>query len=194
MHLPLLSIPVSLFGTENCADANLGEICIETCDRDYFECVGQCSDDLECAADCARTLDVCQRTCPCFEECPNGCNGCQNPVCDRNLTTVVSLNTYGSNNAFLLNPLDDGNLYDPKVNFSYESNTEVYYSCYTVFQGKQYIFGGEENPRQISVVNDCSLQRVGDLHFDFYEGSCLSWDDQQLILCFDHTANKDCYR
>ena len=194
MKLPFLPIPVSFVDIESCTDANLGDICLGTCDRDYFECAAQCLDDLDCSAECTRLLDKCQKSCPCYGECPNGCDGCQNPVCDQKLTTVVSLNTYGSNNAFLLNPFNDSNLYDPKVNFTYEPNTEVYYSCYAVFKGRQYIFGGEENPRQISIVNECTLQRSGSLNFDFYEGTCLNWDDRQMTLCFDHTDNKNCYR
>ena len=186
----------SVSAIETCFEPELAGECALDCDSDYYSCVVSCEDDADCKSACIRQLDVCQRSCPCAEECPNGCTDCSNPVCQ--MKTVVSLNTYGSNNAFLINE----EIYDTKINFSYGDQTEVYYSCYTVFQGQKYIFGGEENPRQRSIIprtaktNDCALSRIDkqDLPFDFYEGACLNMNNEYLLLCFDHENNRQCYR
>ena len=62
---------------------------------DYLECSLACSDS-NCLIECGRTFTNCSlgrsknsywnvsllsQDCPCAEHCPNGCNGCSNPIC-----------------------------------------------------------------------------------------------------------------
>ena len=184
-------IPSLTTAAEVCADAELNELCVDTCQAAYIDCVASCESESECIPNCTRIFDSCSRQCPCSEECPNGCTDCPNEIC--HMTTVLSLNTYGTNNAFLLRPRGNDDEYDTNVEFAYNEQTEVFYSCYAVFQGRKFVFGGEENPLQISVVDGCQLTRLGDLAFEFYEGACLNWSDESMVFCFDHQNNRQCY-
>lgn len=54
------------------------------------------------------------------------------------------------------------------------------------------MFGGSKNIRQISRVEGCNLKRLGSLAFDFYYGTCTTFDSDQLFLCFPETDKKGC--
>ena len=45
--------------------------------------------------------------------------------------------------------------------------------------------------RQVSKVTNCGIERIGDLEFDFLDGSCFS-TDQYIVLCFDESNSKQC--
>ena len=54
------------------------------------------------------------------------------------------------------------------------------------------VFGGVNESRQISTIDQCSLTRVGKLEFSFNYGACTTAHDQ-IYLCFGISAVKQCY-
>ena len=68
---------------------------------------------------------------------------------------------------FQLNILfkDKNNQHAP-ANFEYGTDTTAYKSCSLTFQNKAYVFGGFKNGQQISRLNGCSLERIGELSFE----------------------------
>ena len=81
--------------------------------------------------------------------------------------------------------------------FSHEDKTEVYHSCSLIWNNRMYIYGGADNKRKISKLNQYMLQIVGSLPFEFYFGACTNMADRKLYLCFsfsqDETTKKQCY-
>ena len=71
------------------------------------------------------------------------------------------------------------------------ADTEVRASCSLTVQGQMYFFGGETQKRQISMLDDCQVKRVGDLAFDFYLGGC-GYFQSKIHLCFGSESDK-CY-
>ena len=74
-------------------------------------------------------------------------------------------------------------------NFTYERNTQSAYSCGLIYRNEGFIFGGSSYKTQISRIENCGLNRVGDLEFDFYAGACTNYIDEQIFLCFSNTDN-----
>ena len=56
--------------------------------------------------------------------------------------------------------------------FEREDRTEALGSCSVNWQNQMHIFGGYTEKRQISRLSGFELQRIGDLAFDHYIGSC----------------------
>ena len=110
------------------------------------------------------------------------------------LNTAYNVGT-DSNNVPILTNLD-GKV-DIKLSFEYETGIGVSYSCGVHFRGNFYIYGGEDNRQQIAKVSNCTLKKVANLEFSFFEGACAANSDQ-LFLCFDydggakicHTSNE----
>ena len=76
-------------------DEDVGAKCETQCELEYVDCTLSCS-DTNCLIDCGRALTDCVQglnmdecsimnnhflDCPCNINCPNGCNGCPNPIC-----------------------------------------------------------------------------------------------------------------
>ena len=76
--------------------------------------------------------------------------------------------------------------------FEMGSDTQVFYSCSITFKGKFYVFGGVNEKKQISVIDDCMLKRVGSLPFEFDLGACTNVNDFEFYLCFDYNNIKTC--
>ena len=55
--------------------------------------------------------------------------------------------------------------------------------------GKITIFGGRENKRQMSVVENCEIRRVTTMPFEFRLGGCVT-DDSEGKNIETHTASK----
>ena len=77
------------------------------------------------------------------------------------------------------------------ANFTYGVKTEVYESCLVVFNGIAYIFGGSNQRRQVSRVENCQLTNVASLNFEFKSGACASTTDT-IYLCFRSENWKSC--
>ena len=48
-----------------------------------------------------------------------------------------------------------------------------------------YFFGGSYHRTQISRIDGCLLNRIGDLPFRMDEGGCANINNEKIILCFD---------
>ena len=75
--------------------------------------------------------------------------------------------------------------------FSFEPDTGSYLSCSFVLNGIMFIVGGYSNrdfTRQISIVESCRINKVGQLPYDFYDGACNSYTNEvgneSALLCF----------
>ena len=62
--------------------------------------------------------------------------------------------------------------------------TEAYHSCSVIWNNQLFIFGGKNEPRQISQLTGYNLERVGNLTFDHEDGSCSNMANEYVFLCF----------
>ena len=178
--------------------------CEDEANQNYFDCVIGCGGDAECIGMCARDNDQNLSNCPCNELCPNGCP-CPNWQCPITTTVATTTTTAAPTTnitALILNtakPYNSAvitNIYgreDRSFGFVFEPETQVSYSCSLTFNGRAYIYGSRESDqKQISVLEKCSLKRIGTLPFSFVYGACTSTHDS-IYLCFqDHTDKKSC--
>ena len=79
-----------------------------------------------------------------------------------------------------------------QLDFEFGNKTEVWFSCSLQWQNNYYVFGGETERRQVSVVNGNRLERKGTLDFDFNGGGCTVLNQLTVVLCFDWDAFKTC--
>ena len=86
------------------------------------------------------------------------------------LITVYFLNRI-YDNILVLNTLQDENQpikisvdgFETISNFNFAYETEVLHSCSVLFEGQMLVLGGMAQPRQISLVQDCTLRRISTL-------------------------------
>ena len=180
----------------------------------YSSCILQCPNgDMVCLGGCGREYDSNVETCPCREDCPNGCP-CPNFDCSdvpstTTATTRVITTTVGTtqttpiserNTILLLNTKSPKNIplmfnstgfVDRNFLFLFDDHTSVYESCGLTFRNEFYIFGGEGfgQTRQLSKIEGCKLKRIGSLTFDHQYGSCTNMADYRVYLCFQNFAN-----
>lgn len=175
----------------------------------YYACIITClSDDFECNAVCAREYDENKNLCPCKSGCPNGCP-CPDYTCPAQSTTTTTTTTTGMTttapgttpdkprkSVLILNTwslsnnviITDGNGKTEQAGedfrFIFGEHTEVLYSCSITWHGQFFIFGGSTERRQISKLNGCTLERIGQLLFDQKDGGCAVLNDD-IYLCFN---------
>ncbi|CAG5078362.1 Oidioi.mRNA.OKI2018_I69.PAR.g8966.t1.cds [Oikopleura dioica] len=65
---------------DDCPDAELGEVCFDFCEEKYIKCLSDCTSSY-CELECAPVLTDCYTACPCFRDCPEGCENCPNSIC-----------------------------------------------------------------------------------------------------------------
>ncbi|CAG5105347.1 Oidioi.mRNA.OKI2018_I69.chr1.g2049.t1.cds [Oikopleura dioica] len=63
-----------------CPDKDLGEACAAQCRLEYVSCRLGCSDSF-CDTECLNAYSACVDTCPCYHDCPSGCEDCWHPIC-----------------------------------------------------------------------------------------------------------------
>ena len=73
------------------------------------------------------------------------------------------------------------------------NGTEVYRSCSLTWQNRHFVFGGNNEKTQISMVDDCTLKLVGQLAFHHWSGGCANVDNRLIYLCFN-SDNSDDYK
>ena len=118
----------------------------------------------------------------------------------KNITVAVKSWILVLNTRYLSNvPLIiDGKGQSKEIEFTFESGTEVEYSCSIVWQGKMFVFGGYNYRRQISVVDQCRLKKKGVLPFDMITGACAQNENREVFICFqnyrDSSTWKSCRR
>ena len=130
----------------------------------------QCSNDPQCLSTCNRQYVQSLAQCPCQEGCPNGCP-CPDYECPVFEDALV-LNTYPADVPIkpIIVGLDQSS--NSALDFEFESETEAFGSCSVKFENEMLIFGGRNEPRQISRIDDCRVKRIGTLEFDFFYGAC----------------------
>ena len=45
------------------------------------QCFADCGDDFTCFNGCVERFEVCRSNCPCYDLCPEGCDGCMSVYC-----------------------------------------------------------------------------------------------------------------
>ena len=90
-----------------------------------------------------------------------------------------------------------GNL-NELMDFVYEDETEVSGSCSAILNGEMFVFGGWDEKRQISKVENCTLKRIGTLPMDFRSGACNTYQGRKgewhVLLCFGIDDKTGCHR
>ena len=74
---------------------------------------------------------------------------------------------------------------DRDIYFSIDNDAEVYESCSLVWQNELYVYGGYSKKRQISKVNACVLEKIGELTFNHNKGDCINVADERIYICFN---------
>ena len=151
--------------------------------------------DLTSPKECENVYRFDLENCPCNSKCPQGC------PCDRKLfqlrntpidldawsaksyeceTSVLVLSSRLSNTSVLVSNLGQSHIEDDFITGNWADNTDVqiFESCSVMRNGKITIFGGRENKRQISVVENCEIRRVTTMPFDFRLGGCVTDDSE----------------
>ena len=108
---------------------------------------------------------------------------------------MLILNQYHSDYKPIITDLEGTVKYGgTDFNFDYGTETEVDLSCSITWKGSLYIFGGNFEKRQISIVDGCQLTRIGTLSFDLDGGACTNVNNEELFLCFDNRNGNKCYK
>lgn len=80
--------------------------------------------------------------------------------------------------------------------FSYDDMTELEQSCTLTWHNKFFVFGGYDNKRQISKVEDTKLTLIGSLDFDHNSLACdvmPRLGPDKIFLCFSsENDNRRC--
>ena len=94
--------------------------------------------------------------------------------------------------AYSINPRGG---YD-QVDFQFDHDTEVRWSCSLQWQNHYYVFGGDSQSilkeRQVSMINGNRLERKGKLNFYFSSGACTVLNQLTIVLCFDRYEQHVC--
>ena len=147
--------------------------------------------DNACVGKCAREYNENLQSCPCQQRCPLGCP-CPNYQCSA--VWILVLNTWIPSKKPLI---IDGHGQSKEIGFAYGSNTETIGTCSVIWRGNMFLFGGYNHKKQISMVDQCQLKRVGDLPFIMYFGACAQRNDQQVYICFenyfDSSTGRNCH-
>ena len=59
---------------------NEQKICENNCNLTYIDCLDRCGEN-ECYSTCAANWEACYKACPCSDDCPDGCEFCDNQAC-----------------------------------------------------------------------------------------------------------------
>ena len=189
----------------SCTDANCPA-------RDNKKCISPRKPDCECTEGFEmKNMSVCVDVDECQKRpCDQNANCANTPgtfscTCKKDYLgdgfscdvkkTVLVLNTYERYAAPRRTPpvvVDAEGRMDSNILFSHIGETEVYLSCSVMYRNKYYVFGGVRQMRQISELTGCELRRIGSLKFNHAYGSCSTFGDREILLCFDWNDNKQC--
>ena len=80
--------------------------------------------------------------------------------------------------------------------FERDDKTDAYGSCSVNWRNQFHVFGGFNEKRQISRLNDYRLERIGSLAFDHGHGACSVMANQFIFVCFQFVSSdyKRCRR
>ena len=154
------------------SEQNLVNRCNFICEMSLGECIQACEGDTTCISNCNRDNAGCSSSCPCGSECPDGCSGCANLICN----TVLVLHTKSGTGPPRTPPMKLDYLGHEYRNFNFEMNdVEVRSSCLAELNGEHYVFGGDHfsnDAQQMAKFEGCGLKRMPDLPFTFSQGTC----------------------
>ena len=77
--------------------------------------------------------------------------------------------------------------------FVFGDGTEVEDSCAATLNGEMFVFGGANEKKQISKVENCALRRIGTLPMEFSDGACNTYQSH-VLLCFADSDQTGCHR
>ena len=102
---------------------------------------------------------------------------------------ILAINTYGDNKrAYSINPRGGYQ----QLDFEFGEKTEVYDSCSLQWKNQHYVFGGNSEKTQVSMVNGNRFERKGSLDFNMYLGACTVLNEFTIVLCFDYYEDNVC--
>ena len=155
----------------------------------YNKCLLDCSPtDVDCIGVCLISYNEDIQVCPCQSQCPGGCP-CPEYECVSPRNQVLILNTRSyANVPIITNAAGEVNR---NFNFSIDSEAQVYGSCSLTWQNELYVLGGYNTRTQISKMNKCRLEPVGELPFDHYYGDCVNVADGRVYVCFNSYDSVD---
>ena len=158
------------------------DACRNESDVNLSACLTACDlDDTSCRSACNREYTDALSQCPCQENCPHGCP-CSGFECPswQNATSLLTLHWYDqSTEPLVIQTSDDYR----RAAFDVPASAQIHYSCSLTWRNEMFIFGGEDQPRQINQIQGCGLERVGTLAFDHDGGGCVS-SNEHIYLCF----------
>ena len=110
-------------------------------------------------------------------------------------SAVLHLNSFGSNTSYVRNNINE--LLPSQI--EYADGTEVFGSCSCLVAGQMMVFGGAQQPRQVSRLADCRLEVRDQLRiYDFSYGACHVMtaieNDKWVLLCFSFGYERDCIK
>ena len=183
--------------------------------------------DNVCFQSCAREYSENLKNCPCQENCPTGCPcpeyQCPTKTTGPSNTTTLATTTFTTTTStvestttttttadfktwiLVLNTRYSSNVpliidsmgQSQEIGFTYGPETEVMAACSIIWRGQMYMFGGYTYKHQISVVDQCSLTKIGDLPIRMNYGACAQRNDEQIYICFedldDSSTGKNCH-
>ena len=98
------------------------------------------------------------------------------------------------------------------LNFEYGEGAKLHRGCGALLQNVFWYFGGSiwgSRTRhvnyskicqificfQVSKIVGCKMERQTDLNFDFYDGSCNTFNEPnpKVLLCFDQNNERECH-
>ena len=78
--------------------------------------------------------------------------------------------------------------------FAKDWQTDTRFSCSVTWKNQFYVFGGENEPQQISRLIAHKLTKVGSLEFSFSGGACTQMNNKLVFLCFDSKDKRKCWK
>ncbi|CAG5104187.1 Oidioi.mRNA.OKI2018_I69.chr1.g1135.t1.cds [Oikopleura dioica] len=111
----------------SCPDSDLGEKCEEFCWDEYLACV-EARSTSACERLCMIPYADCSRTCPCYEDCPDGCENCPNTIC--------SCRSPETDNVYFQQCMKEGSGRFNDCITSCTANTTCLHECSEVFQNE----------------------------------------------------------
>ena len=141
------------------------EVCRKDCEDIKNQCIFNCNQDVMCTSQCNRDEIICKSgnlgkfcfseylilDCPCDVNCPNGCEYCENSICDK---SVLILNT-GSWDSVPMVVDFKGNV-DDDLDFKIENMSRGTWACSVTLNGDFLVFGNTDLVTQIIESLKCT--------------------------------------
>ncbi|CAG5079760.1 Oidioi.mRNA.OKI2018_I69.PAR.g9357.t1.cds [Oikopleura dioica] len=169
---------------EDCPDNLLQEECIGECRMDFTNCRLLCETEY-CLSICDREYNDCLNSCPCGENCPEGCRNCDHPLCPEEEPYYDEPKPFVDlHNAYIIDGVGS-----KTVQATIDATKEQFMwgVKYALVNDILFVFGGEEagmdfNHRRIAYLDGCS--------FVFLNSALTLADGDKAMICFEYTTQK----